>query len=176
MCQYQELTVFAPVISAVVAAIALGVAWKNLRGLQRSQTLQAQMNLISLENEMRKNHIQYKAAVEEYDAAVKEYIDATSTQDKRSNSGNRNNISNLENKKTNAFELYITSADRLAALINADYLHSQFPGRDWKKEYSEIFQKVKACHRGDYAIIPGKKYMVRNIDETLKKWTTNQLK
>lgn len=42
-----------------------------------------------------------------------------------------------------AAEIYITSADKLAALINADYLHNQFPCRDWKKEYHDIFQKVK---------------------------------
>lgn len=155
MCNYQELTVFTPVISVVVAAMALGVAWKNLRGLKRSQILQAQMNLISLENEVRKNHIQYKVIIEEYSNATIQ------------------NISSLANKKTNAFEIYISSADKLAALINADYLHNQFPGRDWKKEYHDIFQKVKKYHQGEDAIIQGKEFMVRNIDATLKKWAIN---
>jgi hypothetical protein len=152
----QGLTPITQLTNAIVAAIALFVAWKNLRGLKRSQTLQAQMNLISLENEVRKNHIQYKAA-------VKECSNVTNGQD----------ISNLVNRKTNAFEIYITSADRLAALINADYLHDQFPGRDWKKEYNDIFQKVKTYHQVDEEIIPGKEYMVRNIDKTLKKWAKN---
>ncbi|MDR2120108.1 MAG: hypothetical protein LBP64_04445 [Tannerella sp.] len=148
----QVLTPIVQLTSVIVAAIALCVAWKNLRGLQRSQTLQAQMSLISLENEVRKNHIQYKAAVKECDNV------------------NDKDISSLVNKATNAFEIYITSADKLAALINADYLRDQFPGRDWKKEYSEIFQKVKYYHQSDDKIIPGKEYMVRNIDETLKRW------
>jgi hypothetical protein len=143
-------------MSVIVAAMALGVAWKNLRGLKRSQTLQAQMNLISMENEIRKNHVRYKVANEEY-------YNATSIQ----------NISNLVNKKTNAFEIYISSADKLAALINADYLHNQFPGRDWKKEYHDIFQKVKKYHQGEDSIIPGKDYMVRNIDVILKKWNVS---
>jgi hypothetical protein len=158
MCQYQELTLFAPILSAVVAALALGVAWKNLRGLQRSQTLQAQMNLIAMENEVIKNHIQYKTAIEEFYNAANTNIQS---------------ISNFVINKTNAFEIYITSADKLAALINADYLRNQFPYRDWKKEYHDIFQKVKKYHQGEDAIIPGKEYMVRNIDETLKKWAIN---
>jgi hypothetical protein len=161
MIQYQELTLFAPFMSVIVAAMALGVAWKNLRGLRRSQTLQAQMNLISMENEIRKNHIHYKVAIEEYYNATN--IQEISIQE----------ISNLVSKKTNAFENYMTSADKLAALINAKYLHDQFPGRDWKKEYHDIFQKVKKYHEGEDSIIPGKEYMVRNIDETLKRWSIN---
>jgi hypothetical protein len=145
-------------LSVIVAAMALVVAWKNLRGLQRSQTLQAQMNLIAMENEVIKNHIQYKTAIEEFYNAA---------------SINMQCISNFGINKTNVFEIYVTSADKLAALINADYLHNQFPGRDWKKEYHDIFQKVKKYHQGEDAIIPGKEYMVRNIDETLKKWAVN---
>jgi hypothetical protein len=170
MCQYQEWTVFAPVMSAVAAMLALYVAWINLRRLQNGQTLQAQMNLISLENEIRKNHIQYKVAVEEYTAAAdKVAAKATVNEEYYATV-----LRNFADKKTNAFELYITSADRLAASINADYLHTQFPGRDWKKEYSEIFKRAKEYHLDYVTIIPRKEYMMRNIDETLKKWGINQ--
>jgi hypothetical protein len=147
------LTPFAQITSAVVAAIALYVAWKNLGGVKKSQALQAQMNLISLENEIRKNQIQYKIVLDDYSKA------------------NLQNIDNLITKKTNAFELYITSADKLAALINADYLNDQFPNRDWKEEYKEIFQKVKIYHQGEDTIIPGKDQMIRNINKILTKWT-----
>jgi hypothetical protein len=144
MCQYPELTQFVPFMSVIVAAMALWVAWRNLRGLKRSQTLQAQMNLISMENTIRKNHIQYKMASEEYTNVT--------------NSGvtNSQEIANFMSRKTNAFEVYITSADKLAALINADYLHDQFPGRDWEKEYSEIFQKVKIYHKEKIQLFRGK--------------------
>jgi hypothetical protein len=146
------LTPAAQWTSAVLAGLALYIAWKNLGGVKRSQALQGQMNLITLENEMRKNLILYRQALEKYAKGTLE------------------NADELTNRKIEAFELYVTSADKIAALINADFLSEQFPKRDWKAEYQEIFNKVISYHEGEDMIIPGKSQMIRNIQNLTVKW------
>lgn len=146
------ITQIAQLTSTIVAGFALYIACKNLGGIKRSQALQGQMNLISLENEMRKNSIQYKISLDEYSKA--ELKDAES----------------FGLKRINAFELYVTSADKLAALINADFLNEQFPNRDWETEYREIFHSVISFFEGEDIFVPGKSEMIRNIDKLLKKW------
>jgi hypothetical protein len=146
------LTPAAQWTSAIVAGIALYVAYKNLGGVRRSQALQGQMNLITLENEMRKNLILYKQSLDDYAKATIA------------------NADELSKKRVNAFELYVTSADKIAALINSDFLYEQFPDRDWDAEYKEIFKKVIAYHEGEDNIIPGKSEMIRNIKMTIGKW------
>jgi len=152
-------SIIAPLIqiaSIIIASFALGIAWKNLGGVKKSQALQAQMNIISLENEFIKNQMQYKMVVDQYSKS------------------NPQDIDDMNIKKVNAFELYITSADKLASLINANYLQYQFPKRDWKSEYIEIFQKVKIYHQGEDSIIPGKDQMIRNINIILLKWNKSK--
>jgi len=156
---YQEVinapswvTPLAQSVTALAAVWALRFAWKNLRGLNRAQSFQAQMNLISLENEVRKNLIHYKIVCEDYAKADLQHIDL------------------LVIKKLNAFELYVSSADKLAALINAKFLSEQFPDRDWKLEYKDIFKSVVTYHEGEKTIIPGKAQMIRNINALLLYW------
>jgi hypothetical protein len=136
------------IMSAVFAAIALYIAGKNLGGIRRGQALEAQMNLISLENELRRNHIQYETV-------LKKWLEGSPDTD----------------GLMNAFELYMTSADKLAALINEDYLHKQFPNRNWEDEYKEIFLEAKRQNEGNRTIIPGREQMIRNINKVLMiKW------
>lgn len=142
--------------SAAVAAFALYVAWKNLRGLKRTQSLQAQMNLIQLENDVRKNYLQLKIANQKY-------VDETQKP-------NPQNLPMLSLEKSNAFQLYVTTADKLAALIRAKFLIGQFEGRNWKEEYDAFFKQVQEIHQTDDAFIIGKAEMIRNINNLLSEW------
>jgi hypothetical protein len=150
------LTPAAQWTTAIVAGTALYVAWQNLGGVKRSQALQGQMNLISIENGVRKNLVQYRVSLEEYAKA------------------GLTNADEFVKKRINAFEIYVTSADKLAALINADYLNEQFPKRDWEEEYKEIFQQVISSYQGEDMFIPGKSQMIRNIVKLVNKWNKNK--
>jgi len=110
------------------------------------------MSLIALENEMRKNLILYNQSLDDYAKATIA------------------NADEYAKKRVNAFELYVTSADKLAALINSDFLNKQFLDRDWEAEYKEIFNKVVSYHESEDIIIPGKSEMIRNIKTTIRKW------
>ena len=146
------LTPTAQWTSVIVASIALYIAYKNLGGVRRSQALQGQMNLITLENEMRKNLILYKQSLDDYAKAE------------------LGNVDEFAKKRVNTFELYLTSADKLAALINSDFIYEQFPDRNWEAEYKEIFKKVISFHESEDIIIPGKSEMIRNIKKVIAKW------
>ena len=168
-CYYEYLnapsrwTPTAQTVSAIAASAAVYVAWKNLGGLKRTQSLQAQMSLISLENEVRKNYIQLKVSIQKYtDESTKNPSPPTLT------------MTSLE--KINAFELYVATADKLAALLSSEFLKGQFIGRDWESEYSEIFKKVLEYHSGEDSIIPGKSQMINNITILLKEWEDKKKK
>jgi len=150
------ITPLAQTISAIAASFAFIIAVKNLGGTKKTQSLQAQMNLITLENEVRKNCILYKDAASELSIPQKD-------------------MRLIFEKKINAFEIYLSSADKLAALINAEYLNSQFPERNWESEYREIFVKVVDYHKGEDTIIPGKNEMIRNIVLLLDKWSKEEI-
>ncbi|KAA6347802.1 hypothetical protein EZS27_004755 [termite gut metagenome] len=143
MASYCNEYINARIISVIIAGCALFVAWRNLKGLWRAQSLQAQMGLIQLENEVRKNHSQFKIAFRKYDDEYQKKQDSTLLQ-----------MMNIE--RTNAFELYISTADKLAALINSQFLKGQFHKRNWKDEYFAIFEEVKKCYQSDDTIISGK--------------------
>ena len=142
------VTLTLQIITLVIASCALYVAWNNLGGVKRAQNIQAQMNLINLENEMRKNRINYKMLVDEY--AKLKNTDRT--------------------KELNAFELYLSSADKLAALINSEYVQKQFPKRVWKDEYLDLFRWVRTYYEGEDTIIQGKDKMIQNVLQILKSW------
>lgn len=148
-------------VSAAVAAFALYIAWKNLRGLKRTQSLQAQMNLIQLENDVRKNYLQLKVANQKY---VDETLKPTPQ-----------NLPMLSLEKSNAFQLYVSTADKLAALIRAKFLFGQFEGRNWKEEYIAFFKQAQEIHQTDDTFIIGKAEMIRNIDKLLTEWVSHDL-
>lgn len=143
-------------VTATAASIALVVAWRNLNGLQRTQSLQAQMNLITLENEVRKNHSQFKIAVEKHSRALNEESEFK-------------NLPTLTVEKDSSYEIYISSADKLAALIKSDFLVNQFRNRNWQEEYSAIFEKVKTYSQGNVDSNDDLRG-IRNIDILLTEW------
>jgi len=150
------ITPAAQIISAIAAILAFIIACRNLGGVKNAQSLQAQMNLISLENEVRKNHVLFKNAIQKY-------VD-------ESNKSNMSDLPALDLEKRNAFELYISTADKLAALINSDFLTGQFKKRDWKSEYADFFKSVQKQFISDDIIMPGKNQMISNIEKLLQKW------
>ncbi len=150
------ITPLAQSISAFAAIFVFFVAWKNLRGLKRAQSLQAQMNLINLENDIVINYTKWKLA----------YYNYTSETEK----ANPEKLQLVIIEKSSAFEVYVSSADKLAALIGSDFLIGQFENRDWQNEYSVIFKKVQQIHLTEDSIIPGKDQMIRNINQLLTMW------
>ena len=160
-CIFEQLsaptwvTPMAQTISAIVAAFALFVAWNNLRGLKRTQTFQAQTSLIILENQVRNNLANLKLLDFKW---------------KKAGDDKNEDFNLLTVERLNAFELYVSSADKLAALINSEYLTGQFEKRNWETEYLEIFSKVIEYHKNEDSIIPGKDKMVGNISSLLSNW------
>jgi hypothetical protein len=157
MASYYNEYINAQTISIIIAGWALWVAWRNLKGLCRTQSLQAQMGLIQLENEVRKNHSQFKLAFRKYDDEYQKEQDSKHLQ-----------MMNIE--QTNAFELYVSTADKLAALIDSKFVTEQFHKRNWKDEYSAIFKEVQEYYQADGTIISGKEYMINNINKLLTSW------
>jgi hypothetical protein len=157
------LTPLVQLASAGIAAWALYVAKVNLNGVRRSQILQAQINLINIENEVRKNGALYKATLLQYSQVSAEFA----KKNPNLAIADFTKISELDDKKISTFEAWVSSADKLAALINADFLRSQFPGREWKKEYGSFFSKIKRDHKNELGLIEDKNNMVRNIEKLL---------
>ena len=151
------ITPLAQSVTAGVALIALIVALRNLRRVKINQALQAQMTLFSLENEVRKNQSNFKVASLKHElaAAIQGPIPP----------------SVLLMEKTNAFELYLSSADKLAALLKKDYLNKHFkPIRNWNEEYKEFFQKVRTFYDSEHPFIAGTTNMISNVNELLVEW------
>ncbi len=84
----------------------LNTANTNLKGVSRTQSLQAHMNLITLENEVRKNIT---------NRAIATYENSKASDDSRELLGIKEN---------NAFMLYFASVDKLASLVKTDYLNT----------------------------------------------------
>jgi hypothetical protein len=152
------ITPIAQSISAIAALLAFYIAVRNLGGTKNTQKLQAQMNLISLENEVIKNLIIYKKALSDYSTPIKGV-----------------NMSEIYERKINAFELYISSADKLAALINAEYLKKQFPKRNWENEYKKTFVKVVEYHKDEDSTNPNEDDMIQNINSLLESWSKSTI-
>ena len=152
------LTLLFQGISAIAALAALFVISKNLIALLRTQRIQTHMNLVTLENEVNKNYTNLKTAYSKWEAAT---LSRTTTPAE---------FEVLTIGKDNAFILYISSADKLASLINAQYLKDQFNDIDWKDLYFEIFKEVKIYYDNNTNLIPGKTRMIRNLIITLNTW------
>jgi hypothetical protein len=66
----------------------------------------------------------------------------------------------------------VSYSDKLASIINTDYLQKQFKDtRDWKDEYYDIFKEAKMTY-DDYPkiTITGRESMIRNLDKILRNW------
>jgi hypothetical protein len=144
----------------MIAFSALIIAVRNLNSVKRAQCVQSHMNLISLENELRKNQIAFKSIMEKYTKACSP------------ETFSEKEIVSLSKEKDVAFELYVSYSDKLASIINTDYLQKQFKDtRDWKDEYYDIFKEAKMTY-DDYPkiTITGRESMIRNLDKILRNW------
>ncbi len=151
-------TLILQLATPLIALCAVIIALRNLAGLTRAQSIQTHMNLIALENEIRKNHATFKISALNHKNATK------STSEKILTSLQ---LDTLKLEEDNAFIAYVNSVDKLASLINAKYVQEQFNERDWKNEYEEIFKDVKNLSDGYFIIITNKSSLITNIDKVL---------
>lgn len=155
------ITLVLQAATPLIAFFAFKIAKKNLEGLARTQSIQTHMNLIALENEIRKNKATFKIITYNYKDATKSTNAGTLTQLQ---------LDTLKLEEDNAFIAYVNSVDKLASLINAKYVQEQFDKRDWKNEYEEMFKKVKSTS-DDYLIrLTNKSSLITNLDKTLINW------
>ena len=136
----------------------LNIANTNLAGVSRTQSVQSHMNLITLENEVRKNIA---------NRTIANYENSKATDVDRELLGIKEN---------NAFMLYFASVDKLASLVKTDYLKEQFKNRDWKNEYYDIFDDART-YANDYRAISLEKSqkMIQNIIALLDIWDKENL-
>ena len=155
-------------IALYTARKSLNTSNKNLEGVSRTQAVQSHMNLITLENEVRKNG-------ENFRMATKKHKITTDKDTEKSNLLTELELMFIMDTMDNAFVLYMNSADKLASLVNTDYLKKQFQNRDWKTEYMDIFKDARS-YFDDYDIeISGKSQMIRNITILLDIWDKENL-
>lgn len=158
------ISIFIQIISAITSISILYIAYTNLLGLRRTQSVQIHMNLITLENEVRKNSEVLRMAINKHriTTATDENIKPL-------------DLALLIENRDNAFVLYISSVDKLASLVNTDYLKKQLQNRDWKAEYRDIFDDAR-YYFADYDMdISGKSQMIRNITILLEIWDKENL-
>lgn len=148
----------------VIAFIALIIAYYNFKDFRQVNSVQTHLDLINLENDTRKKHSELKTNSKKLTDYSANSTEATF---------NALELERLSIEKINSFELYISSVDKLASLINTDYLKGQFNKRDWKAEYLTVFQNAKDIFNNETNIIPGRNEMVKNLNTTLNKWNEN---
>ena len=149
----QLITLGIALFALRTALKSLNTANQNLEGVSRTQSVQSHMNLIALENEVRKNIANRAIATYENSKAKEDDIEL------------------LGIKENNAFILYFISVDKLASLVKTDYLKEQFKNRDWKNEYYDIFDDARISASNYIAISSGKSQkMIQNITILLDIW------
>ncbi len=158
------ISIFIQIISAITSISILYIAYTNLLGLRRTQSVQIHMNLITLENEVRKNSEVLRMAINKHriTTEIEENIKPL-------------DLALLIETRDNAFVLYISSVDKLASLVNTDYLKKQFQNRDWKTEYRDIFDDARYYFADYDMVISGKSQMIRNITILLDIWDKENL-
>ena len=117
--QIIESAVFSLLLQAltfITAALAIFIAYKNLRGFRTTQFIQTHMNLIHLEKDLRIKRTTLKKAAFEYakvtNITIKKEYDPELIRQK-----------SIE--KDIAFELYISAADKLASLMSTKQFKEQ---------------------------------------------------
>ena len=150
-----------------VAAYAVYTARESLNGVSRTQSVQSHMNLITLENEVIKNSENLRMASSKYKKTTDTDENATKLE-----------LALLSDAVDNASVLYISSADKLASFINADYLRKQFQKKEWKTEYKALFDNARTYfNEGSYGdmAISKESQMIRNITILLELWNKENL-
>jgi len=139
--------------SALIALYALQIAQKNLKSVKNSHALQAQMNLITLEKDVRQGSAHFLEANRNFNLAIK--------------NAHKNGIADhIYFEYNKSFNNYVASSDKLAAIILSGNLDVHFPNRDWKKEYESIFEQTKFIYDSD-TIIKNKNEKISNLEELL---------
>jgi hypothetical protein len=157
------ITLVLQAATPLIAFFAFKIAKKNLSGLTRTQSVQTHMNLITLENEIRKNHAAFKIAMLNYTNA---------TTGNNANTITQLQLDTLKMEQDNAFIAYVNSTDKLASLINAKYVQEQFDKRDWKNEYNEMFIDVKSISDNYLIALTNKSSLITNLNKSITNWTT----
>ncbi len=150
---------FIQIIGTIISLSILYIAYTNLLGLRRTQSVQIHMNLITLENEVRKNSENLRMATNKHKKTTDINADIKELE-----------LALLIETRDNAFVLYVTFVDKLASLVNTDYLKKQFQNRDWKTEYIDIFKDARSYFDYYDIEISGKSQMIRNINILLDIW------
>jgi len=148
-------------LTLCVAAFALYIARTNLIALKRSHKVQSHMNLINLENEVRRNNVKLKESIQEHTNST--------TQEELQNYDPKKIIQAKTNRE-NCFEIYVTSVDKLASLIGTDYLSKQFSNRNWKEEYHDFFKKVMVIYQDHTLEFQNSEYKIPNFEKLLEEW------
>jgi len=142
--------------TAIIATAAFFVAKFNLDGVRRAQSLQAQMNLINLENDIRKNYSNFMLTTYKYE---KEVLIQNST-----------NIEQFKVEKETATELYFSSADKLATLITSDFVTQQLKEKNWKVEYLTDFKKAERLYKVERLTNVGFTIKIEQLSGLIEKW------
>lgn len=153
------LTVLTRIAAVVIASLALFIARRNLKTVANSHSVQAQMNMINLEKDLRVNRKRFKAAL----AALSQAINNSSLV----NAAGPNSIVYLEYQTS--FEDFMFSSDKLALLINEGLLDVHFKDRDWKSQYSGIFSEVQESYKWNQ--LKGNPFeKIENLQSLMLKW------
>lgn len=142
--------------TAFIATLAFFVAKFNLDGVRRAQSLQAQMNLINVENEVRKNYSNFMVS--------------TKTFEKESLNQQGDKIEQYKTEKETATELYFSSVDKLATLINSDFVIKQLKNKEWKREYFNDFKKAKRLYDVEKQTNVGLATRIDELTKIIEKW------
>ncbi len=143
----------------------LNTANKNLEGVGRTRSVQAHMNLITLETDITKNIVNLAIATRKVQKATAP-----------------NKIETATFEENTAFTFYLSSLDKLASIINTLYFPKQFTNskgeidkEKWKIEYYEIFNDAKTSGNINTVGSVGKSQMIRNLTILLERWDEENL-
>ena len=161
----QLFTLGVAFIALRTARKSLSTANENLEGVSRTQSVQAHMNLITLETDITKNIINLAIATRKLEKATKPKDIETATFEENT-----------------AFTFYLSALDKLAYIINTPYFPQQFRNNEgkvdkekWKTEYYHIFDKAKKSGNTNTVGFFGKTQMIRNITILLDIWDKENL-
>jgi hypothetical protein len=142
--------------TGIVVFAAFLVARHNLIGVRRAQSLQALMNLINLENDVRKNYSNFMLSTHKYE---QESIVQNSTL-----------IEQYKIERETTTELYFSSIEKLATLITSDFVTKQLNEKNWKEDYFDIFKRVKRLHNTEKQTNIGYTIKIENLEKLLLSW------
>lgn len=140
----------ATIITVIVSATAVIVAWRQLSGVRKELKMSSLMAILEIESGMNSR---------------KEKLDTVNFKIRTLKANNRltKDIAEILNDENScALENYLNSVDRLAYCILKDYLKD----RDWRTEYRDYIQNIVRDHEEKFGA--GSRYT--NIIDINDKW------